>query len=67
MSKHYNQYVYQSAVRDVMFVSYIATRATMCDLPNSRYNLLMVGATSVYFAFVGPTSSLDSSAETNLY
>ena len=37
----------------------------MCDyLANSRYNLLMVGATSVYSAFVGPTSILDSSAET---
>ena len=58
MSKH-NQYVFKNAVRDAMFVGYIATRA------NSSHNLLMVGATSVYFAFVGPTFSLDSSAESN--
>ena len=67
MSKHYNQYVFKSAVRDAMFVGHIATQATMCDyLPNSRHNLLMVGATSVYFAFVGATSSLDSPAETKI-
>ena len=64
MSKHYNQYVFKSAVRDAMFVGYTATRATMCDyLPNSRHDLLMVDATSVYFASVSPTLSLDSSAE----
>ena len=60
MSKH-NQYVFKNAVRDAMFVGYIATRA------NSRHNVLMVSATSVYFAFVGPTFSLDSSAETKWY
>ena len=68
MTKHYNQYVFQSAVWDAMFVGYIAHGRPYVDyLPNSRHNVFMVGATSVYFAFVGPASSLDSSAEAKLY
>ena len=36
MSKHYIQYVIISALRDAMFVGYIATRATMCRLPSEQ-------------------------------
>ena len=36
MSKHYNQYVFISAVRDSIFIGYIAIWATMSQLPSGQ-------------------------------